>query len=275
MRTFIKWSGNKTRLIKHLLPLIPNEYNTYIEPFIGSGALFLKEEPDKWIINDVNKDLINCWKQVLQNEQKIIEIFQDFGKKFKPMSKDRKLKYCRELLSKMEKLPFNLLRCGLFLLLKYCVYLGQIIRNGEFYFQGLDMKVLKNIYSFLNLSYYNNLKDIHEFLSETKGKIYSKDYKQILEKAKTNDFVFLDPPYYEPKKNYNFEYNKNEKVDLNFLKELLTEVKKLDKKKVKWIMTQAETKDVKELFKKYKIQKVKLYRITSKSYVNELIIKNY
>lgn len=45
MKTFINWQGNKTRYLKHILPLIPDNYNTYIEPFVGSGALLLKLEP--------------------------------------------------------------------------------------------------------------------------------------------------------------------------------------------------------------------------------------
>ena len=59
MKTFIKWSGNKSKHINKFKEYIPKEFNTYIEPFIGSGALLLHLEPKKWIINDLNKDLIN------------------------------------------------------------------------------------------------------------------------------------------------------------------------------------------------------------------------
>ena len=41
MKTFIRYPGNKSRYLKYILPLVPKEYNTYIEPFVGSGALFL------------------------------------------------------------------------------------------------------------------------------------------------------------------------------------------------------------------------------------------
>ena len=58
LKTFVKWSGNKSKHLKYILPHIP-KFERYIEPFVGSGALFLKLQPDKWIINDLNKDLIN------------------------------------------------------------------------------------------------------------------------------------------------------------------------------------------------------------------------
>ena len=56
---------------------------------------------------------------------------------------------------------------------------------------------------------------------------------------------------------------------------LYQQVKKLDTKDVKWLMTQADTKQVKDIFKEYTIKKIKVYRMASKSYVNELVIMNY
>ena len=49
MKTFIRWPGNKSKHVNKILPFIPNTFNTYIEPFVGSGALFLKLEPKTWI----------------------------------------------------------------------------------------------------------------------------------------------------------------------------------------------------------------------------------
>ncbi|MEY3422657.1 MAG: hypothetical protein RIR48_2982, partial [Bacteroidota bacterium] len=56
---------------------------------------------------------------------------------------------------------------------------------------------------------------------------------------------------------------------------LYLQVKKLDKKKVKWLMTQADTKQIRNLFCDYKIKTFKVYRMSSNTYVNELIIMNY
>ena len=90
LKTFIRWSGNKSKQLKHILPHIPKEYNTYIEPFVGSGALFLKIQPDKWIINDINKDIINVWKEIKNDPESIIYIFKEFGKIFKPLDNKEK-----------------------------------------------------------------------------------------------------------------------------------------------------------------------------------------
>ena len=92
LKTFIKWSGNKSKHLNKILPYIPSEYNTYIEPFVGSGALFLRLEPKKWLINDLNKDCINIWNNIKENPKDIISEFKNFGRIFKPLTQYKKRK---------------------------------------------------------------------------------------------------------------------------------------------------------------------------------------
>ena len=77
MKSFINWQGNKKKHLKHLLPFVPSEYNTYIEPFVGSGSLFLHLAPSKWIINDLNKDLINSWMDVRNHPEEVLKTMQN------------------------------------------------------------------------------------------------------------------------------------------------------------------------------------------------------
>lgn len=279
MKTFIRWQGNKSKHIKHLIKYIPkdimsNEFKgTYIEPFVGSGALFLKLQPKKWIINDLNKDLINIWKNVKENDFDIIKKFKFFEKQFKPMSRENKIIFCKKQVLKIDTLDYNVYRASLFLLMKFCSYMGHIFVNNKFMFAGLDLNIsIKNNYSFLKDTYYNLLSDIADYLNESNGKIYNKDYIKILEEAKKDDFVFLDPPYFEKKELYQFNYNKDEVIDQLFLDNLKIQLVNLDKRGVRWIMTNADTTEVHKTFTKFKIKKFKVYRANSNSYKNELII---
>lgn len=275
MKTFIKWQGNKSKHINKFIDYIPEFTGTYIEPFLGSGALLLKLQPTKWIINDLNKDLINIWKCVKNNPQGIIDNFKLFAIHFIPMPKNEKVIYCREITSKIESMPYDLERATTYLLMKFCEYTGNIMVNNKFKFKGLDMHIyINDDYPFLKQNNYDNIRKVSQFLNNKSAKIFNTDYEKILDKAKKDDFVFLDPPYIEIKK-YDFNYNKDEVLDDAFIHKLYNEVKKLDSKNVKWLMTQADTKEIKEIFKEYKIKRFKVYRIGSKSYVNELVIMNY
>ena len=133
---------------------------------------------------------------------------------------------------------------------------------------------IRDSYPFLEEKYYSNLLEISHFLNNSNGKIYNKSYEKILDKAKKGDFVFLDPPYIQ-EHNYGFNYNQNEMLDESFINKLYFQVQKLDKKEVKWLMTQADTKEIRDKFNEYTIKVYKVYRMSQKKYVNELIITNY
>jgi DNA adenine methylase len=61
-KPIVRWPGGKTRLLKHLLPLI-RPHKTYVEAFAGSMALMLAKEPSRAeIVNDINGDLVNLYR---------------------------------------------------------------------------------------------------------------------------------------------------------------------------------------------------------------------
>lgn len=274
MKTFIRWQGNKSKHLNKFIEYIPEITGTYIEPFVGSGALLLKLQPKKWIINDINKDLINIWNEVKNNPDEIIKIFKEFGHYFKPLSKKDKVTYCKEITSKIEYLPYNLQRATSYLLMKCCSYMDIIIKN-KFFFTGLEMHIyIENNYPFLKQKHYDNILEVSQFLNKSKGYIFNMSYEKILNRSKHGDFIFLDPPYIE-EHNYDFNYNKNETLNDVFILNLYQQVKKLDRKGVKWLMTQADTRQTREIFKEYHIKTFQVYRRPSKSYVNELVIMNY
>src|SRR5690606_37080029 len=67
LKTPITYYGGKQRLVSTILPLIP-EHTTYVEPFVGGGAIFWAKPPSKVeIINDYNRELINFY-EVCKNE---------------------------------------------------------------------------------------------------------------------------------------------------------------------------------------------------------------
>jgi len=64
---FVKWAGGKTQLIPQIRERLPEKFNTYYEPFVGGGALLFNLTPQKSVINDKNKGLINAYRQISDN----------------------------------------------------------------------------------------------------------------------------------------------------------------------------------------------------------------
>lgn len=86
-KPFIKWVGGKTQLIEQLDRQLPADFGnwknaTYIEPFVGGGAMLfymLQQYPNisHAVINDINPDLTMCYRTVRDNPDMLIESLRD------------------------------------------------------------------------------------------------------------------------------------------------------------------------------------------------------
>jgi DNA adenine methylase len=246
MKTFIRRPGNKSAHLKHIIPLVPEKYNTYIEPFMGTGAVFLHLLPKKWIINDLNKDIVDIWKLARDDPQYLLCEIKKFQERFLILSNEDKLKKCKEITSKLEGYRSKK-RTAMYLLMIYCCINGSIEGMQGLSFNGLYGTIYKSesVHIFTE-KYVKKITELSVILKN--GCILNGDYKETLKKAKKGDFVFLDPPYMEDKK-YAFRYNRDEVFDIQ---ELFQELKKLDENGVRWMMTQIDNKLSRTIFLKYR-----------------------
>ncbi len=275
MKTFFRRPGNKSRYLKFILPHIPKDYSTYIEPFLGSGALFLHLEPSKWIINDVNEDIMNIWNHTKLSCKRLLKYFTAFQRIVLKLGEDAQvLTYCKSKTLNIPNMPYDAKRAATFIEMTYMTFAGHLICNNKFFFSTLHKNNGLDKLYITSDRYKTNMMNISNYLNSTTGIIRQNSYEKILKMAKRNDFVYLDPPYIEDF-NYQINYNIGEDLSNKFLCKLFDEVKKLDRKGVKWLMTQADTPIVRSMFKKYHISQFTVYRGFSHVYKNELIIKNY
>lgn len=69
---FLKWAGGKRQLLPAINKLIPENYSTYYEPFVGAGAVLFDMQPKKAVINDANEELINVYRVIKNNIDELI-----------------------------------------------------------------------------------------------------------------------------------------------------------------------------------------------------------
>ena len=77
VNTLIKWPGGKAEEIGHILDLIP-EFDRYIEPFFGGGAMFFHLRPDCAVLNDVSKDLMDFYGLVKAQDTALRRYLTDY-----------------------------------------------------------------------------------------------------------------------------------------------------------------------------------------------------
>ncbi len=277
MRTFIRRSGNKSKLVKKILPFIPDYDGTYIEPFVGTGAVFLNLEPQKWIINDINKELIDVWKLVRDDPEFFITEISKIKDVLLSLDTKEKIKYCKLLTSQIEKETDERLKAIKYHVMTYCSFqstLEHSYSTEKYFFTGLYKPLFKsNTCHVFTDKYKAKIRGLEALLKT--GLVSNEDYCQVLEKAKAGDFVFLDPPYLGEKE-YKFAYNSDEKIDEQFLMNLKEELNKLDEKSVKWMMTQVDSDLSRQYFNEYRIVELNINNgICDKLRKCELLVMNY
>lgn len=248
VKPFLKWAGGKTQLIDEIAKFIPQEFNTYIEPFLGGGALFFHLRPPKAILADLNPELINCYKVV---REKIDDLIVNL----KNLSNDKDLYY--EIrgwdLSKLSDVE----RAVRFIYLNRTCYNGLYRENkkGEF---NVPFGKYKNP----TICDEERLYQAHCALQN--AKLICANYSTVLRRyAQYNDFIFLDPPYV-PIGNYSDfkRYTKDSFYDADHI-ELRDEFKRLVNIGAKVILTNSNTSFVHELYNNYESKVVNTKRLIS------------
>ncbi|MBD2344984.1 DNA adenine methylase [Anabaena subtropica] len=180
-RPFLKWAGGKGRLISQYLPYLPKNYQTYYEPFLGGGALFFYLQPTKSILTDINSELITTYRCVRDRVEELISLLKEHKSKH-----DRDYYY-----SVRGKFVDNELeQAARFIYLNKTCYNGLYRVNSQGKFN-------------VPLGKYNNPNICQEDLLRATSAVLSTseikqtDFIDVLNCAtSSDDFVFLDPPYY-------------------------------------------------------------------------------
>lgn len=263
---YIKWVGGKRQLLNEIIPLLPESYNNYIEPFFGGGALFFYLSPTKAIINDANNQLINSLNIIKNNVLELIKILDEFSychnEEF--YYKNRKLLHCNN----------DIQRAAIF------IYLNKTCFNGMYRVNKKDeFNVPYNKNNNPRLYSHSNLMSISNLLNNRKIKIFNFDFSKILLKAKDGDFIFIDPPY-DTESNQFTTYTKNG-FDRKQQEELADLLDHLSSKNIKWMMTNNPTTFICQRYKLYFFKRVEANRSINSNASNrfkssvEIIITNY
>ena len=279
-KPFVKWAGGKRQIVDKLLMYAPDEFNTYYEPFVGGGALLFELSPKKAVINDSNKELINVYS-VLRNEEK----FKKMCSILNTYEKNNSEEFYYELRNKdRNKSSFDRLsdykRAGRTIYLNKACFNGlyRVNKNGEF-------NVPCGKYKNPTICDSKNLRNL-SFLIRNVEFQYG-DYKKSEKYVDSNTFVYFDPPYRPLSITSGFtSYTKEDFNDEN-QKELANYFKELDEKKAKLMLSNSNPKNTnkednffEEIYKGFNINEISAKRMINanckgRGAISELLITNY
>jgi DNA adenine methylase len=277
VRPFLKWAGGKRQLLPEIVKYVPKRISkhTYYEPFIGGGALLFQLQPPKAVINDSNKELINCYKVI---KDSLDELMEELSKDkysnsetsyYEMRDLDRSTKKYASL-SEVEKAA-------------RIIYLNKTCYNGLFRVnsQG-QFNVPFGRYKNPNFLDDAVLIAVNKYLNSNDITLLNQDFAEAVKDANTGDFVYLDPPYDPVSQTASFtgyDVNGFNRDEQERLKE---EFDALHKKGCKVMLSNSCTDFIMDLYKDYQdtIIKVRATRSINsnalkRGMVDEVLVLNY
>ena len=290
VKPFLKWAGGKTQLLNDIeakFPYHKNDKFSYIEPFVGSGAVLfwvLNNFPNikSAIINDINEDLINSYKTIKTNVTELISILGQFENEYHLLSdklEDKKEYYYAKRKLFNTRNSNNITQTALFIFLNRTCFNGlyRVNRKNEY-------NVPIGSYKKPMICDKNNLLSANKLLQ--KVEVLSGDFERTEDYAVENSIFYFDPPYKPLSETSSFnsyakdEFNDNEQIRLKKFCD------KLDSLRHKWILSNSDVKGkdpendfFDDLFKRYQINRVVARRSINanpnkRGQLTELLITN-
>lgn len=262
-KPFLKWAGSKKWLIPHIKKFIPQSFNKYYEPFLGSGALFFALKPKQTQLSDISENLINTYIALREQPDEII-------KRLKSMPYKKKYYYWVRDEYKPTSDAGKAARI---------IYLNRTCWNG-LYRENRSGKFNVPIGRFENprICDEDNLRAVAVALKNMTLRVC--DFEDAVTKAKENDFIFFDPPYITGHRNNGF-HSYNEKLFKWGDQERLADLaKKLARKKCYVLITNASNEAIEKLYAGFEIMPMSRFSVIAadvlnRGMVSELIITNY
>lgn len=187
----VQYQGSKRKLAEQILRHMPKKFGRLVEPFSGMAAISIavayRGMSDKFIINDINSDVVSILQSAVESPEELISSYTNLWNEqfsFDGGSEGHFYKV-RNDFNQGDKSA-----CAMLYLLARCVK-GSVRYNssGEFN-QSPDKR--RNGTSPSSLSF--NVRAISNFL-KGKTQFYSKDFREILDMAEKGDIIYMDPPY--------------------------------------------------------------------------------
>jgi DNA adenine methylase len=274
-KPFLKWAGGKTQLINDIEKALPNDISkdkfTYIEPFVGSGAVLfwlLNNFPNlnKAVINDINADLINTYKTIASKPKELISILQILQSEFHGLEgqEGTKKEYYyskRELYNKRKEEQSG--QAALFIFLNRTCFNGlyRVNRKNEY-------NVPMGSYKRPTICDKENILAVSQTLQ--KVEILCGDYEETLNHADNNTLFYFDPPYKPLSETSSFnsyakdEFNDQEQIRLRDF------CHKLDTLNHNWILSNSDVKgkDINDNFFDDLYSDFKIERVNAKRSIN-------
>lgn len=267
----LKWVGGKRQLLPEIIPMIDDKCSTYVEPFIGGGAVLFSMQPKKAIINDYNHELINVYKTVRDNLDELLELLKNHEANnssdyyYEVRALDREISF--KSMSNVEKAA-------------RIIYLNKTCYNGLYRVNSSgQFNSPYGRYKNPNIVNEAVLRAISNYFNNNDIAILNGDYREAIKNLDIDSFIYLDPPYMPISTSSSFTGYTEGGFGYSSQIQLKEECDKLTRQGIRFVQSNSDCEVIRELYKDYKIKTVKAKRsinsvAVKRGEINEVLIYN-
>lgn len=179
----LKWVGNKQKQAQDIISFFPKIYNTYYEPFLGSGGVLGTLAPSSAVASDVFPPLVEIWSTLNKDPRKLKNWYSD---RYERMLITGKEDAYKEILLSYNQNPNG----ADFLFLSRSCYGGVVrFRKKDGYMStpcGAHMPISPDSFNARVDIWHTRTKSTEFRLS---------DFQTVMESAAKGDLIYCDPPY--------------------------------------------------------------------------------
>jgi DNA adenine methylase len=267
LKPFLRWAGGKSRITKLLANYVPENYDRYWEPFLGSGALYFFLCPAKAYLSDSNSALVDCYKHVKKFPEKISKKLQEYGKK---TSED----YYYEVRDLYNNSRPSVEQSARFIYLNKSNFNGifRVNEKGEYNVPYGHKKSLA-------IPSLDEFKEISKLLKSATIKNHTFEQIKNNKTLKSNDFIYLDPPYPPLTPTSYFTHYTAERFSWEDQEKAADLANVLSSKGCFIMISNSDVSKIRTLYKDWNLFKLPVVRWVAangkRHKVNELVITNY
>jgi DNA adenine methylase len=265
---FLKWAGGKQQLLEQFEKLFPARYSRYVEPFLGSGAVFfhlVSKRPRLFAaLMDNNAELIATYEAVRDEVEEVIAQLCELKLQHSP----------EQYYAVRAQEPSDpAARAARFIYLNKTCFNGlyRVNRRGQF---NVPMGRYRNPGIFAP----KNLRCISQVLTDVSLRVAH--FSECVKVVRETDFVYFDPPYHPLSTTSSFTSYTSAAFGEAEQRQLADVYRELAERGCQLMLSNSDTPFVRELYKGFRIETVRARRyINSKGdkrgAVTELVVRNY
>jgi len=276
MKPLLKWAGGKRHIAAELHLSFPADWNkgTYIEPFIGGGAMFLFLAPERALIADLNIRLFGFYSHVKTSPDEVFNGILQISKGFNETPLEKKKDFFLELRSKYNSSDVSSVESAILL-----YSLNKLCFNGLY---------RENSKGFFNVPFGQKKSfptlEREDFESASillqKATISNSDFEETLSNAVAGDFVYLDPPYIPIDTTSSFTSYHADGFGLPDQARLAQRMIEMKESNIKAVCSNSDTPLSREVYGNLNIKTIQAPRMVSarasgRGSVSELVITNF